>query len=80
VLTGFLGKEIVYRLFQDILTAITQKDLTLVYAVLLCEIHREDTLLTLIVDASVEAQLIHIEGVQSLNDLLGGSEIKFVSV
>jgi hypothetical protein len=41
---------------------------------------REDTLLAFIVDARVETQLVDIEVAQRLDNLLRGSEIKFVSI
>ena len=73
-------QEIVDGVFQHVLTTIGQQHLFFRYTIDLTQPNGDHTLLSLIVDASIEAQRLWVEVLDSLYHFLAGLKVKFISV
>ena len=67
-------------ILQHILSAIGEQNLFLWDSVDLAKTHRDNTFLTLVVDAGVETECLRIETLDSLDHFLAGLKVKLVSV
>ena len=75
-----LHQEIVDGVLEHLLAAVTQQNLLLGNAVDFTQFNADNTLLSLVVNACIEAQCTGVEVLYCFDDLLGRLEIKFVSV
>ena len=67
-------------ILQHVLTTIGQQHLLLGYAVNLTDAHADNTLLTLVIDTGIEAQILRIEVLNGLYHFLAGLKVKFISI
>ena len=75
-----LGEIIVDDILKDVLSTITQQYLRLRHSINLAKANRYDTLLALVVDAGIEAEILGVEVFYSINYLLRRFEIEFVAI
>ena len=75
-----LAQELVDGILQHVLATIGQQHLLFGNTIDFADTYTDNTLFTLVVDAGVEAKILWIEVLHSVNNLLTWLEIKFVSI
>ena len=73
-------KIVMHDVLQDVLATIAQQHLFLGYSVDLAQTHRHDALLSLVVDAGIETQILRVEVSDGIYHLLRRLEVEFVTV